>query len=108
MVMPGGMNGLELVASLRASVPDIPAVYISGYPARLNLEELAAGGRDSYVAKPFSATELAAAVRRTLDRRDPDSQRPTANLQARPAANGQLTNAQRKAANARRGEGGSS
>jgi CheY-like chemotaxis protein len=75
IVMPGGMNGMELAAALREEATDLPVVYISGYPARLNPDDLAADARDVYVTKPFSASNLAAAVRRMLDARGSPRQR---------------------------------
>ena len=62
LVMPGG-NGRDLADRLIARRPELKVVLMSGYDA-------APGGRDEcyrFLAKPFGANELAAAVRQTLD-----------------------------------------
>jgi two-component system, cell cycle sensor histidine kinase and response regulator CckA len=68
LVMPGGMSGHELAQALLARQPDLKVVYTSGYSddivtLRLQLEP----GRN-FLAKPYPAEELAATVRRCLDR----------------------------------------
>lgn len=58
--MPG-MDGFELLRLVRASRPGLPAIFITGYPDRL--QRLPAGG--GFVrafTKPFQGPELLAAV----------------------------------------------
>ena len=66
MVMPG-IGGRELVERVSASNPGIRIVCMSGYTddATLRLGRLA--GEHAFVAKPFTVTELTAAIRRVLD-----------------------------------------
>jgi two-component system, cell cycle sensor histidine kinase and response regulator CckA len=66
IVMPDGMNGVELAERLRRMRPDLKVIYTSGYLADLSREDIARNS-DAYIAKPFSLMELARLVRRTLD-----------------------------------------
>jgi two-component system cell cycle sensor histidine kinase/response regulator CckA len=66
LIMPGGINGHELVESLRKSHPDLPAVYTSGYnPGTLETGSEALKGA-IFVQKPYSPNQLAEAVRQAL------------------------------------------
>jgi PAS domain S-box-containing protein len=71
VIMPE-MNGPELARALRASRPDLPVVYLSGYSAAI----LGAQGQlepDSVlVQKPFNRGALLAAVERSLPNRPAD------------------------------------
>ena len=64
ITMPG-QTGLELARTLRQGRPDLAVLYISGYPR----ERLAEGnGLDGQLLfKPFTALELARALREALD-----------------------------------------
>jgi two-component system, cell cycle sensor histidine kinase and response regulator CckA len=66
MVMPG-MGGRELVERVATAFPATRIVCMSGYTddATLRLGRLA--GEHAFVAKPFTVTELTAAIRRVLD-----------------------------------------
>ncbi|MBX3131258.1 MAG: response regulator [Polyangiaceae bacterium] len=68
VVMPR-MDGPELVRQLRARGVEVPVLLISGYTKGaldgLQLDD----GRHGFLAKPFTATELANKVRELLDRR---------------------------------------
>ena len=70
IVMPDGMNGVELAEHLRRARPELKVIYTSGYLADLSREDIARHA-DAYIAKPFSLTELARLVRRTLDGGEP-------------------------------------
>jgi two-component system, cell cycle sensor histidine kinase and response regulator CckA len=61
VVMPG-MNGSELAQLIRSRHPHIRLLLTSGYPADATLPTDA-----SYIQKPYLPSELAAAVRATLD-----------------------------------------
>jgi two-component system, cell cycle sensor histidine kinase and response regulator CckA len=67
VIMPDGVNGVDLARRLRAVNPELRVIYISGYPADVSSEELRSDG-DSYLAKPFSLPALARHVRARLDR----------------------------------------
>ena len=66
IIMPDGVNGVDLARGLRADNPELRVIYISGYPADVSSEELRSGG-DTYLAKPFSLPALARHVRARLD-----------------------------------------
>jgi CheY-like chemotaxis protein len=53
------MDGAELVLALRAKMPDLPSIVMTGYPQmRSRIEALPA----EYVAKPFGLLELLRAI----------------------------------------------
>jgi two-component system, cell cycle sensor histidine kinase and response regulator CckA len=54
------MTGLQLVSELRRREIDLPVIYTSGYADRGMLPEDGRGAR--FVAKPFSGTEVTAAI----------------------------------------------
>ncbi len=70
IVMPDGMNGVELAERLRRQRPELKVIYTSGYLADLSREDISRHS-DAYIAKPFSLIELARLVRRTLDGGEP-------------------------------------
>jgi DNA-binding response OmpR family regulator len=59
IVMPG-MSGFDMVAAMRGTRTDVPALFISGYPDRV--PRSAAGDLAQVLQKPFSTQELLAAV----------------------------------------------
>ncbi|MGE0862588.1 MAG: PAS domain S-box protein [Vicinamibacterales bacterium] len=67
MVMPDGMNGLELAEVLKRANPGLRIIYISGYLADVSQEELLQSEGAAYLAKPFSLPSLARLVRNALD-----------------------------------------
>jgi len=70
IVMPDGMNGVELAERVRRHRPELKVIYTSGYLADLSREDIVRHS-DAYIAKPFSLMELARLVRRTLDGGEP-------------------------------------
>jgi len=70
IVMPDGMNGVDLAERLRRGRPSLKVIYTSGYLADLNREDILRHA-DAYIAKPFSLMELARLVRTTLDGGEP-------------------------------------
>jgi len=75
IVMPGGMNGLELAEFLRRTRPSLKVIFTSGYLGDVSRDDFPAREADAYLAKPFSLPELARVVRRTLDAREPTAGR---------------------------------
>jgi len=71
VVMPGGMNGLELAELLRRTRPSLKVIFTSGYLGDVSRDDFPARETDAYLAKPFSLPELARLVRRTLDTQEP-------------------------------------
>ncbi len=73
VVMPGGINGLDLAARLRHQKSELRLILCSGYSEDLASEEASKLKDVVYVAKPFAPEALASAVRRLLDRHKPCS-----------------------------------
>jgi CheY-like chemotaxis protein len=66
VIMPGGMNGLELVEQARALRPGLPVLVTTGY-----MDELPQGGRSgglSILAKPYRQEELLERVKKALEK----------------------------------------
>ncbi len=66
-IMLPGMNGLELIKSLRKS-SDIPVVIISAKAGTMDKVFGLEIGADDYITKPFDALELAARVKSAIRR----------------------------------------
>jgi PAS domain S-box-containing protein len=68
-VVMAGQTGDQLLDSIRATAPDIPAVMISGYTdRRLGGEKYSSRhGRTEFLQKPFRPEDLAAAVKRVME-----------------------------------------
>jgi DNA-binding response OmpR family regulator len=58
----GGTSGVELVQSIRAEMPELPVIFMSGRPDSLSGIEPSA--RDAFIAKPYLPSEVCAAARR--------------------------------------------
>jgi PAS domain S-box-containing protein len=66
VIMPGGMNGLELVEQARALRPGLPVLVTTGY-----MDELPEGGRGGglrILAKPYRQEELLARVKMEMEK----------------------------------------
>ncbi|HEX2594204.1 MAG TPA: response regulator [Rhizomicrobium sp.] len=64
--MPG-MDGMDLQARLKAGGVNLPLIFVTGHgDTQLAVKAMKAGALD-FIEKPFSDTELIAAVRRALD-----------------------------------------
>ena len=64
--LPGGMNGLELAATIRQRTPDMPILYVSGYSEGSTSESAERDKDSQFLAKPYDNLALACAVRRAL------------------------------------------
>lgn len=66
--LPDGLTGFDLAGYLRASAPELPIIYMSGYqPAMITGgEELTVGV--NYLTKPFDVLDLLNVVTRTLEK----------------------------------------
>lgn len=67
LVMPDGMSGIELAATLRKVRPDLKVVFMSGYSPEIAVGECPAFDHVNFLAKPFRAHQLSAVVRAALD-----------------------------------------
>jgi len=71
VVMPGGIDGVELAGSLRQHDPALKVLYCSGYAPQASPRQVALRSGDELLHKPFSPDQLLEAVRRCLDRPAP-------------------------------------
>jgi signal transduction histidine kinase/CheY-like chemotaxis protein len=65
VVMPGGMNGIELAAEVRRQFPAIPVLLTSGYSDAARAAEL----RYAILRKPFELSDLVKALGEAMARR---------------------------------------
>ncbi|NKB54999.1 MAG: PAS domain-containing protein [Alphaproteobacteria bacterium] len=67
VVLPGGMDGSQVAAAVRAQFPSVKVLYMSGYPR----DAIAHHGRlddgVTLLEKPFRKSELARKLRETID-----------------------------------------
>jgi len=65
IVMAGGVDGIELALGLRKTHPGLPVVLMTGYTTRL---DAATAAGLSVLAKPCAPADMAAALRKAMDR----------------------------------------
>ncbi len=63
--MPG-MQGTQLAAEMRRTIPDLPVVIMSGYFSKISPQALDELGQVELLAKPFTTDELGHAIHRAL------------------------------------------
>ncbi len=66
VVMPGGLNGVQLAATLRAGRPAIAVVYMSGYIENAQVDRSVRAGDGRFIQKPFTAETLVSVLNETL------------------------------------------
>jgi two-component system cell cycle sensor histidine kinase/response regulator CckA len=71
IVMPE-MNGRDLAAHIRKSMPDLKCLFMSGYTAELIAPNGELGEGMSFIQKPFTIQQLAARVEETLGKKIPE------------------------------------
>lgn len=62
--MPGGMDGHMVARRARELRPDLPVIFMTGAPEAA--DGPVAGTRSMYLAKPYSPSDMCAAVRHML------------------------------------------
>lgn len=62
------MDGLQLLAASRSEFPGVPVVLMTAYASIDKAVAAMRGGAETYLVKPFDATELTETVERTLKR----------------------------------------
>jgi PAS domain S-box-containing protein len=67
VIMPGGMNGVELAERARELNPNLKVIYTSGFPADALIERNGTRAEDPMLRKPYNRAEFAAIIHRTLD-----------------------------------------
>jgi PAS domain S-box-containing protein len=70
VIMPGGMNGVELVQKIREFSPHIKVIYSSGFPADALAERSGTVVDGALLHKPYQRAEFDAIVRCTLEATD--------------------------------------
>jgi CheY-like chemotaxis protein len=63
LTMPGGMDGLAVLRSIRRSHPMLPVVMMSGQPADEVVPAAMAAGAQSCLLKPFDISQLERTVK---------------------------------------------
>lgn len=67
IMMPGSADVRDLVLEARRHVPGIRVLYVSGYPRELLDADGRLPARMDLLQKPYRRSELATAVRQTMD-----------------------------------------
>lgn len=65
-----GIDGFQVLRSIRVSRPNVPIIMLTGYDSTADRVRGLDGGADDYVVKPFSITEVSARIRVLLRRGD--------------------------------------
>ncbi len=66
VILPGGTNGFELADLAHRTNPDLPVLFVSGYPKDA-LQRAERAGRDQVVLhKPYTTSQIARALRTAL------------------------------------------
>lgn len=69
VVMPGGMNGRELAETVTRQRPDLPVLYMSGYPEAAMMHDGRLDPGITLLSKPYRPADLARSIRQILDSR---------------------------------------
>ncbi len=85
LVLPGPMNGLEVIKKIKLHTPSTRVIAISGYGNQSLIQKTYKAGADVFIAKPFKPVELIDHVEKLLFKRKaveteeplPDMEKPT-------------------------------
>ena len=69
LMMPGGISGHELAASLQTHAPKLRVIFISGYSADIAGGKISLEEGKNFIQKPFSPLHLLKVIREILDER---------------------------------------
>jgi len=67
IALPGGISGPQFVGQARKKLPEIKAIFMSGYPDLVMNGSATLQGDDPFLRKPFKISELARVMRNELD-----------------------------------------
>lgn len=67
VVMPGGLNGVELAKKVRQLKPDIVVVYVSGFPLSKLTDEKSTKVEGLFLSKPYQRDELISTIQHALN-----------------------------------------
>ena len=62
--LPGGLDGLDIARAARRTAPDMPIIFTTGQPDRM--DPWSPGAKDAFIAKPYRPSDICAAVRRMV------------------------------------------
>jgi len=65
------MDGIQFLEELRKTKPDVPVVFVTGYPSISSAASATRLGAADYVTKPFTPEEITQAVQRLLGKPKP-------------------------------------
>lgn len=68
MVMPGGMNGIDLALRARETRPGLKVLLTSGYTAPALASQMQQIDNAAILSKPYRISDLAREIRKILDR----------------------------------------
>jgi CheY-like chemotaxis protein len=69
LVMPGGINGMEMAGQLLELEPNLKVIFCSGYSAEIAGKDFQLKEGVNFLNKPFEAHKLAETIRNRLDAR---------------------------------------
>jgi PAS domain S-box-containing protein len=72
ILMPRGLNGVDLAKRARDICPDLPVLFTSGYAEGVNIRDDGLESQIDLLAKPYRRQDLAGRIRLILDRGRPD------------------------------------
>jgi CheY-like chemotaxis protein len=67
ILMPGGMNGVELAEKIRESLEQVKVIYCSGFPANALAERSMSLVDGPLLHKPYQRAEFGSAVRAVME-----------------------------------------
>jgi PAS domain S-box-containing protein len=67
VMMPGGMNGVELARKVRELKPDVKIIYSSGFPSEALSERSGTQVDGPLLYKPYQRIEFSTAIRRVME-----------------------------------------
>lgn len=70
IVLPGGMNGLQIAEAAREIRPDLKVLYTSGYAESELLDRARFDCGTEMLSKPYTQSELSAKIRKALSLKD--------------------------------------
>lgn len=65
------INGIQLIKYMAEHYPDIPKLVVTGFPSIDDAMSVIKSGATEYITKPFTKTELAEAVKKSLESAKP-------------------------------------
>ncbi|MCB1317193.1 MAG: response regulator, partial [Leptospiraceae bacterium] len=67
VIMPGGMNGVELTQTLLQDRPNVKVIYVSGFSALRGITGAEFVEGENFVSKPYTLADLGRTLRKVLD-----------------------------------------